>query len=365
MCLRRLALNKNDIHKMIGVVFMSFTSGIQVIVVDSGRFGVKAEEIKTSGVTVREFFPAVVAPAHDFKLNVNTDISDHYWIRSSNQEYFIGKFALAQSKNVLLDRTRDKGNLQNHLLVLNAVSLFAEPNAKVVLLTNCPARDWSSQVKKLSDTFKGAYSITHKAGKRKGMTVNFEIVQVHPLPEGCGAFYGFTFDNDLKVREPEFHDGGCLVLEIGDETVNYITMRDGDYIDDDCGSLDLGLRVPHSAVQKWLEGLGKEITLVELSQSIVSGKPIYIGDRLVDIQGQLRTQYQNLADTVFIKMQERIRLSDIRNVLLAGGGANALYQCLKEKFFGLSRVTCLPDNEGQWLNARGFRIMYELMRNDE
>src|SRR5690606_27806316 len=116
----------------------------RIISVDSGRQFVKA----LSGGK-RKLFQSVVAPAPErFNLEIKDNPED-FVINQQGEGNLIGGLALRQSTSAIQERSTDKSNRQNILLVLTACSLFAEPGEKITLLTNCPARDWRTQRERL------------------------------------------------------------------------------------------------------------------------------------------------------------------------------------------------------------------------
>jgi len=329
-----------------------------LITVDSGRHGVK-----TICNGERLFFPAVTAPGHDFKMDIDTAKPGYYYINYLGNDYFIGDLAIKQSEYGMEDRTRDKANSNNKLLILNAVSMFADVNDHVTLLTNVPARDWMAQKDRIAESLRGVYRIHHKAGIRQGMMVQFTIDKVFALPEGAGAFYGYVFDDgslEVNPGREDYLDGQVLVLEIGDETVNYIVMEDGEYVDNSCGSLDLGLRIAHAEILRWLEDNGIETNNAKLVHHIRNNKNFYCGSREYNVRIKAYEEYDKLATIVYSRLNSRIRFNQFRRILLAGGGCFELYGGLKKLL--PYAPDCPLDGDGQWLNARGFEIMYKMMQ---
>lgn len=327
----------------------------KTIIVDAGRNAVKC---LCNGQ--RRIFPSVVSPAHEFQMEVNTTKDDCYWIRLGEQELFIGRLAVEQSAFGTQDRSRDKSNFNNRAMIICAVSMFAF-NEDVHLITNCPARDWAKQRQGIAESLQGHYSIPHRCGKWAGMLIDFNISKVSVLPEGTGAFYGFVYDEKLNLSQPKLMNAETLVLEIGDETINHLVFRDGEYVDSDCGSLDLGLRVAHVGVQKWLEQEGRELSLAEIARHIVNEQPVYVGNRPVYLIDKAQQEYENLARIAFSRLTGKFTMSRFRSVLLAGGGADPLYESLSN-LFNSSDVYAADEGEGQWLNAIGFERMDQLRK---
>ena len=120
---------------------------MKTVVVDSGRSMVKplcGEPNKSLA------FPAVVAPGHTLSTDVqaNSPIDMHLIVShqaedpamSLTQEVFVGDFAIRQKgATAITDRSRDKGNNVNRILLTAAMSFFANPFEEIHLVTNCPS----------------------------------------------------------------------------------------------------------------------------------------------------------------------------------------------------------------------------------
>jgi hypothetical protein len=325
---------------------------MKVISVDSGRHAVKSMYGDK-----RALFPSVVSHGREFKMDVDLNNKDYLWVNYDESEYFVGELAIKQLAGIQ-ERAREKSNEYNKLLVLTAISLYVDQKDPVVLLTNIPARDWAKQRGEVKEVFLGEYMITHRAGIRQGIAVKFRIDKTYPLPEGAAAFHGYVYDENLNIRHPEFLKGNALVLDWGDETVNYVMMSNGEYVDQYCGSLDLGLHVAHAQLQKLIEEEGGEITQAELAQHIIMDTPVYIGKRDFDIRLHAIQEYGRLSEQVINQLTGRVPFNRVRNILNVGGGGNSLNRTIQNKLGDLCNV--YSSSEGQWLNCIGQRIMYKM-----
>jgi len=331
----------------------------KLVVVDSGRSAVKV--ITPEGFDL--LIPAVVSPAHEITMDVDLSKEDYYWLQFEGEEHFVGRLAMEQSRFAYQDRSRKKSNQNNRLMIVTAIAACVDDGDEVILLTNCPARDWATQRHELTDFLKGIYSVTHRAGLKSGQTINFTITKVYPLPEGAGAFYGYIYTPYLELVHPDLLDGSCLVIEWGDQTVNYIVVNDGEYISESCGSMDLGLHTALAEVVKWAETQGKGITIAEVASLAIKNKPLYIGSTPVDINPILQEAYQRLNNVVLDRLSGRFSFTDFRNILLAGGGAPVMVESTKQRLQTLCNIH-YDMEASQWLNVKGFRVMYGLMQQE-
>jgi len=329
--------------------------GNRVVVVDSGR-----QFVKALSEGRRILFQSVVAAAPGrFNLEIKDNPEDLF-ISHQGEGWLIGSLALRQSTSGVQEGSADKANRQNLLLVLTACSLFAEPGEKITLLTNCPARDWGTQRERLSEVFNGYHRIEHKAGKRKGRVIDFTITETFVFPEGEMAFYGYVYDQFLNVRFPDLLRSNVLVLDIGDQTCNYISMNPGgEPFDSLSGSLDLGLFRAYAGLQAQLEEQGLEVTQGELADALINRKAIYRGKFQIPIGTEIQTYYKQLAGDIFDRLNSRLKFTRYQYVLMVGGGGYFLHRYFKERVGSLCEVLSSPDN-AQWLNAMGAEVIYKL-----
>jgi hypothetical protein len=329
----------------------------KVIVVDSGR-----QFVKCICEGKRLMFQSVLAPAPSrFNLDLKTLPTD-LWVEYKGKGYLIGDFAIRQSENGLQERSDDKTNAQNTLMIATACSVFANRGDKITLLTNCPTRDWGKQKEKLNQAFLGWYSVTHKAGQLKGKTAEFSITETHAFPEGEMAFFGSIYDSDLNVINPEYLNSNVLILDIGDQTCNYISFNAGcEPFDAGSGSLNLGMFTTYSRIQAWLEQQGVEITQPKLADCIIKRKEIYSGKNLLPLNGELMRSYDQLANEIFNQLSSRLKWNRYQYILITGGGGFSIFPPLYNKLSCICEVRCNQFN-AQWLNAEGADRIYKLSK---
>ena len=329
----------------------------KIIVVDSGRQFVKA----LSGGK-RKLFQSVVAMAPErFNLEIK-DKPEDLFINHQGEGWLIGGLAFRQSTSGTQERSSDKANQQNLLLVLTACSLFAEPGEKVTLLTNCPARDWGTQRDRLKGVFKGYHRVEHKAGERKGRVIDFTITETFVFPEGEMAFFGYVYDQFLNVRFPDLLSSNVLILDVGDQTCNYISMNPGgEPFDSLSGSLDLGMFRAYAGLQAKLEERGLEITQGELADALINRKTIYRGKHPVYVGTEVQWHYNQLASDIYDRLNSRLRFNRYQYIIMTGGGGYPLHRYFKERLGGQCEVHSAPES-GQWLNAMGAEVIYKLSR---
>lgn len=191
----------------------------KIVVVDSGRGFTKS--LSSKG---QKIFQSAIAqlPGDDFHLSVKTNPED-LWIKYKDENILVGDLAVRQRPgSATQDRDPDKTNRQNKIQILTACSLHSAKVDNIILLTNCPARDWKVQRGNIKKVFPGVYEVEHRAGEIAGEKREFAIVECHVLPEGETAYYGYCYDLNLRVVHQDVLDSNTLILDIGDQTWNYI-----------------------------------------------------------------------------------------------------------------------------------------------
>lgn len=174
------------------------------------------------------------------------------------------------------------------------------------------------------------------------------------------AFYGYVYDQFLNVRFPDLLRSNVLILDVGDQTCNYISMNPGgEPFDSLSGSLDLGLFRAYAGLQARLEEQGLEVTQGELADALINRKAIYKGKHPVSIGTEIQGHYDQLAGDIYDRLNSRLKFNRYQYVLMVGGGGYSLHRYFRERLSGLCEVHSSPDN-AQWLNAMGAEVIYKL-----
>jgi hypothetical protein len=328
---------------------------MKVISVDNGR---SFDKSYCNGK--HNTFQVAMAPAEaSFNLNVETKPSD-LWVEYCGTNWFIGDFAIRQRpKKLIVDRDSDKCNQQNILLTLVACSFYAQ-NENITLLTNVPARDYSEQQKTIQATLKGTYKVIHKAGDLKGKTAEFCIQECYAFPEGESAYFGSVFDLNLQMVNKDLWNYPTLIIDIGDETTNYISMNPGgEPVDDASGTLKLGFHEVYNDIQKSLSRKGADINIPQLTRSAILDLPIFIGGKQIFYYEELQKRYSEFERSVYSELNSLLSLRQYRNILFVGGAVTPLKQYLERRYLTLQTHFAAGS---QLLNCFGQHILYHLTR---
>lgn len=338
----------------------------KIISVDNGRAFNKSFCNGKSRV-----FQTAYAPIEgDFNLTVK-GLPDDIWIRHESREWLIGDLAVRQKpKKAIQDRDPNKINQQNIIQTLAACSFYTSGNNfydkhihdKVILLCNVPARDYSAQRDGIKASFQGkTHIIEHKAGDLAGKTSEFTIEECHVLPEGECTYYGTVYDLNLNLVREDILNSPTLVVDIGDQTVNYISfLPGGEPQDEASGSLDLGMFNAYANLQSWLMRKGSNVTQAQLIRHIIYGDPLYIGAEKVDYILELQKEYSELESSIYNQLSALLSLKQYRFMILGGGGSVPLkpYFAKRYPYLNICHVA-----GAQLLNCYGAMIIYRLSRD--
>jgi hypothetical protein len=306
-------------------------------------------------------FQTAYAPIDgDFNLTVK-GLPDDIWIQHDGREWLIGDLAVRQKpKKAIQDRDSNKINQQNIIQTLAACSFYAN-REDIVLLCNVPARDFSAQREQIKQAFKGrTHVITHKAGDLSGKTSLFTINDCHVLPEGECTYYGTVYDLNLRLVREDILNSPTLVIDIGDQTVNYVSFNPGgEPYDEGSGSLDLGMYTAYANLQNWLMRKGSDITQAELIGHIMYNKPLYIGATKIDYLMELQKEYSELERSIYNQLSALLSLKRYRFMILGGGGSIPLRPYFGKRYSFLDICNIAG---AQLLNCYGAHIIYQLSR---
>jgi len=334
-----------------------------IIVVDSGRSFVKSLSVSKEKTFQPKIYQSAMAelPGNDFNLTIKS-YPDDIWVKYENQNILLGGLAVRQRPDsAIQDRNPDKTNRQNKIQIVTACSLHTGKTDEVTLLTNCPARDWKKQKAIIENYFRGYHKIEHRAGDMAGKTTEFFIERCHALPEGEIAYYGYCYDTNLKEKHTEVLSANTLVLDIGDETINYISMNPGgEPYDAGSGSLNLGMHAAFSELQNWLEQNGVETTQAALLDKIIVSAPIMRGNRALEYREELGECYKRLELEIYNQLNSRLKFSKYQYLIVCGGGSVPLKNLLRNRYERLLNVICEPG--AQMYNCYGAYVLYQLNR---
>jgi hypothetical protein len=327
--------------------------------------GINGTQFKTN------VFQSVMAPAESgFNLTVKIDPTD-IWIEYQRggefgrgeylpEHYLANGLAIRQKpKSLINDRNSDKTNKQNIIQTLIACSFYAKTGDNVILLTNIPAGDYSAQQGKLGAALRGVHKIVHKAGDMKGVATEFNIEKCYEFPECETAYYGAAYDLDLNLVNPDIWNYPTLILDIGDETTNYVAMNpQGDPVDGESGTIPHGMSEVYSDVCAWATKKGADISISELTRMIIFGGTLFAGKEQLNYRTEYLRRLSEFDYTIYSKLNSLVSLKRYRTLLPVGGSLPHTGDMIKKRYHFMN----IPEKTAgaQMLNCYGQYIAYML-----
>lgn len=320
-------------------------------------------------------YQAVLAPAEEnFNLSVRIEPSD-LWIeyqrggdrgrKEFNTEYYLGNgLAIRQKpKSLMNDRDKDKTNRQNLLQTLISCSFYAKSGDNVILLVNIPAGDYLDQFGRLSNALKGVHKITHRAGDMKGITTEFNIEKVHEFPECETAYYAAAYNLDLQIVNPTIWNYPTLILDIGDQTTNYVAMNpQADPVDEESGTIRQGMSKVYEQVWKWATQKGAEISIPELTRMIIFGGTLYVGREELNYRKKYDEYLSEFESSIYSTLNSSVSLRRYRTLLPVGGSLPHIGDAIRRRYHFMD----IPQNivGSQMLNCYGQYIAYMIAMSE-
>ena len=195
---------------------------MQIISADMGR-----SESKFYSNNQKIKFKSVIGEWH--QRNLNTE--GNYDININGLNYFIGELALRESYLPREMTTESKIHEETLLLFLTGISLLARDNESIAITTGLPINQFNPLIRdEIVSLLKGRHIVSFPGLRVKQLSIN----QITICPESGGTYF-----YEAK-KNPKLKHGKVRVINIGSRTINYCTIKDGNYINKDSGTLLYG-----------------------------------------------------------------------------------------------------------------------------
>lgn len=272
-------------------------------------------------------FPSVVGEGHtkptfNSRGNYKPAIDD-LKIGMGQKLYFVGKSAIRHSKFVYRDLSYSRSVGDDfEILFYSALSLFC-PNRtnEFKVVTGLPVERIHLN-KDLETRVRGERTINiARGGEMQETRIYVSEVEIVPQPLGT---YWSQFLN-LDGEENSFPlEGLTGIIDIGFRTTDLAAIEDGEYIPEKSISLSVGLATAYSEVSTNLAteyGLEKESYALD---SVIIKRKINISGQAFDIAEIVDKAFEKLSTNVLVEINSQWRVSDFDNLILTGGGGQAI-----------------------------------------
>lgn len=296
-----------------------------IIGLDVGRSAVKAVAF-AEGDYYPLTFPSIVTPAMEISDEATARRATAETVEIGGKQYFTGDTARLQgSPGANAGLSHDWINTPEYLALV--VSTMKRLEARGIpgldnplLVIGTPADLFASQQVRL-----------------KEVTQQVVDAEMRVLPQPMGAYCDFFLDRRGLPIVDHIKDGAdriksWAVVEVGHFTTDFLLMLEGQYIERGAGSCE-GLNFAAAHLVRILNGRGIQTNLIECEVAIRT-KTIWQFGQAVDISAEVATAVSHVAQKIIAKADSLLSM-DVRKVsgvLLAGGGAELIYEELKNKW---------------------------------
>ncbi len=301
---------------------------------------------------VKESFPSVLAKRYDSALKgiiggANDDYSILYYedgengSRINERKVYVGDAAMTNGGE---RNWEDKGkfNIDDvKIFIATAIGLVNPGNEEVDLCVGLPM----SYYVEMKDSLKEALNLLRANVSIVGLKPvrQVKINSLFMFPQGAGAYYAAIYDIEGQIKDYELAGTSVGIIDIGYRTVDYLVMGKGrkgiTMIEGLYGSLEEdGMNLAFQDIQKALIDDGKvkeEVGIIEVEKAL-----LWFGGVLEHKSGDINiTEYEQKAYTEranqissAIKLKWGSEGNHLRKVFITGGGGEALFPVLKDKF---------------------------------
>lgn len=319
---------------------------------DIGYGAVKAVTSETALV-----FPSVCGHAREIKFQQD-EIADRHpgdQIQDEEGSWFVGDLALIQLTPGELLRLRGRtanedalGHLFRRRLMKVVIGklmagVWDEPVVHVRIASGLPV-DHMADSPTLKATLLGQHLIKTDTAH---LTANVTEVMVMPQPLGCLYSVMLTPEGEVNRQHVYKRTG---VVDVGTYTIDIALDDEGEFISADSGSVEGGVYMAHNQIAALLEKRYRQKMSFKMIEETLRTGTFRAYGELVDMSEEVEEALASLRSATLNLIGERWKSgTGVDVVLLCGGGAELVYESVKEAYPQTHLV-----REAQLANARGY-----------
>lgn len=225
------------------------------------------------------------------------------------------------------------------IFIATAVGLVNPDNAAVDVCVGLPMSYYLQKKDELIKILENVSAEITYEGVKGTRKIKFK--SVFCFPQGAGAYYSAVCDIDGKIKDYNLATTSVGVIDIGYRTVDFLVMGKGrkgiTMLDGMSGSLEEdGMIKAFQKIEKSIsEKIGREVGLSEIEKTILwFGGKLDFRREQINITPYEENAYKELAENIAAKIKQKwgVEADFLSVVLVTGGGGEALYPILKEKF---------------------------------
>lgn len=296
-------------------------------------------------------FPSVVGEGYTkpaFITRPGRQTLDDLRVGLGEKFYCVGKAATRHSKFVYRDLSysRTAGD-DFDILFYCALSLFCYNRTnEFKVVTGLPV-ERMHLAKDLQTRVRGERTIKiPRGGEIQESRIYVSEVEIVPQP--LGTYWSQLVSPDGSENAVPL-EGLTGIIDIGFRTTDLATIEDGEYISEKSRSLSVGLATAYSDIGPSLAtAYGLEKESYALDSAIIKRK-INVSGQTIDISDVVASAFERLATNILVEVNSHWRCSDFDNLILTGGGGQAVSSYLLP-YFPQARLASDPITA----NCRGY-----------
>lgn len=333
---------------------------VTVVGIDSGFSFMKA--VTATGSVI---FPNVISDSNDRVLARGIGLGDDPLANldvavdiNPQTGFFIGELALKEGDRPAYIWELDRVNsIHARAVLLTTLALFTRTDGEQFYVsTGLPVQDYVTELRGIyENSLLGEHRVTFVSGPMAGITKNFSIVHTKVSAQGLGVFFNEIITSMGTVSPTPYIRGRVGIIDLGFRTTNIIMVEEMHARRNLSQGLEVGMSDAYEYVRDNLLQHGIILDLEEMEKEFWKDLIKFRGTT-IEVKPLREKALKRLAERIGgeIKRNWR-RATDIQAVLVAGGGAPALFDLLDVPGKKLVR-------DSQMANARGF-FKTALMKN--
>jgi len=290
--------------------------------------------VKISDGEIGFSFPSVIGEvsqeSYVRKMVKKVSDLDDMRVELNGKRYFVGKSAIRHSQFAFRDLSSLRSDsVDFQVLFFSALSLYCSaPQNTFSIVSGLPVSrmSYAGTLTKLIE--EGARITRYLGNEQKDMNIVIKNIEIVPQP--LGTYWSDVLDSwghELKSLE-----GKTGVIDVGYRTSDMITVLDGEYIAEKSKSFNIGMTTAVDEITSGLtESFGLEHGNYGLDE-VIAAKTIKVAGETIDVSHIVNNALEKLAANIYGNVHSLWQVLEYDNILLSGGGCQAIGSYLMPKF---------------------------------
>ena len=331
-------------------------------------------KINSGDINIR--FPSVVGTplsefSKDMAISSFDELLNSLTIIYNGTTYYIGHNAIINTRNGKISLRQNKAeDEQNKVKTMTALALLTNENqheAEFDIIAGLPVLEYRNQKDKLYNLFYNnglPFDFIMKYGNVE-VFKRIKCNNIRILSQGEGSFYSYILSSEGKIINERSADveGLVMIADIGYKTTDVVSMENGRYIEISSDQINTGVSQVHQEVLRLImEKFNIKKELKEIDK-IVRTKELFYSTKTYDMKPIIKEASEPFAENIIETLYtiNNGELGNVSMILLTGGGAEIVYEYIRENLKDVVRVEKLYNSE--FSNAQGYFKYGQLLKN--